>query len=245
MAGIEAWVGRAVVDGAGPYGRLEEVFVGRRSGLPEFGIVGLADRRVAVPLHGASAGADGIALGVRRDQVEEAPAVRGEVDEIPLEAGDRILAHFGVDPEGSPPPAVDAPTPPPSAAAGEDVEITLSEERLQVRTRRVPTERVRMRKRIVTDEVTLTVTVQREELVVEREPLAADGAVGDVPEAVGTGEGAEFVLYAEEPVVERRIVPVERVRVSRGEVTETRQVFDQVRRERFEVEEFPTEEETQ
>lgn len=53
----------------------------------------------------------------------------------------------------------------------DDVAVTRSEERLVVRTEAVPVRRVRIRKVIVSEERTVTVTVRREELRVEEEPL--------------------------------------------------------------------------
>lgn len=237
VPGIEDWVGRDVADARGPYGRIEELFVGRRSGRPEFAIVDIGDRRVAVPLHGAALTGEIVTLGVRREDVATAPSVQGVVDEIPLEVGDRILAQFGLEPGAAP-----LPEPAEADAAGDGAEVTLSEERLAIRKERLPTERVRFRKHVVSEEVTLTVTVEREELVIEREPLAAGEPAGAAPALGDDRDAAEFVLYAEEPVVERRVVPVERVRVRRGEITETRQIVDEVRREHLDVEQTPIEE---
>ena len=98
---------------------------------------------------------------------------------------------------------------------GDDhAEVVRSEERLHVGTLSVPVERVRVRKVVVTEERTVTVTVRREELRVEREPIAP----GDVaPETLAaTDDGprlVDLVLHEERVVVEREVVPVERVRV--------------------------------
>ena len=45
--------------------------------------------------------------------------------------------------------------------------------------------------------------------------------------------GSELVLLEEQPVVEKRLVPYERVRFTKAVVTEERQVADQVRKERI------------
>jgi len=52
-----------------------------------------------------------------------------------------------------------------------DDAMTRSEERLQVGTQRVETGRARLRKRIVTEQVSTTVPVSHDEVVVEREPI--------------------------------------------------------------------------
>ena len=115
----------------------------------------------------------------------------------------------------------------------EHVEVVRSEEELVVGRVRVPTERVRVRKVIETEEVTVTVPLRREVLVVEREPLTGGaplgaGATDDVP--------LELVLREEEPVVSTRAVPVERVRVVKRVVAEERLVVDELRAEQVVLE---------
>lgn len=127
--------------------------------------------------------------------------------------------------------------------AGEDAaEVVLSEEQLVVETERVPAERVRLRKEIVEEEVTLTVVVRRQQLVIDREPVASDEAlVEPARDPLGEDGGMEIVLWAEEPLVTTRTVPVERVRVRRDVVTEEQEITAEVRRERAAVD-HPTEE---
>jgi uncharacterized protein (TIGR02271 family) len=100
----------------------------------------------------------------------------------------------------------------------------------------VPSGRARLRKYIVTEDVTRTVPVEREEVRVEREPITdanRDAAMsgGDLTE-----EEHEVTLRAQEPVVEKRVVPKERVRLDTDTVSEEREVTDEVRRERIETE---------
>ena len=78
-------------------------------------------------------------------------------------------------------------------------------------TERVPAQHVRVRKEIVEEEVTVTVTLRHEELVIEREPIAPRrGARPRPPAAPRLDEPPiEIVLWAEEPVVSTRAVPVE------------------------------------
>ena len=96
------------------------------------------------------------------------------------------------------------------------VEVVLSREELRAAVVHQPTERVRVRREVVTEEVSVTVAVRREVLRVEREEIAPgtrspDEASG--PFAAG-GDGAwEMVLHEERPVVGVEVVPVERVRV--------------------------------
>ncbi len=117
------------------------------------------------------------------------------------------------------------------------VEVVRSEERLAVGTERVPTGRVRVGKRVVTEERTVTVTVRREELYLEEDAAASagQGSLTTGPDH-DTGDALELVLYAEEPVVTTRVVPVERVRVVRHRVTEQVSVPATVAQERIEIE---------
>jgi uncharacterized protein (TIGR02271 family) len=124
--------------------------------------------------------------------------------------------------------------------------VTVSEEQLVVDKASRATGRVHLRKVIVEEEVTLTVTLRREELVIDRIPVD-DSAGVNVERGNGDAqltEGAlEFVLLAEEPVIEKRIVPIERVKVARDTIVEERRISDQVRKERVEVDETPVREE--
>lgn len=247
------WIGARIADADGrPYGSLEEVFVGRTSGRPEFGIVGLdADSgggRVAVPLTRAQQHEDGsLSLGVDPERVLDAPRVQRDVDEIPAGAGRLILDHFGMggadelDDARQDDAHHDGEAETIAFDADEGpADVVRSEEQLVVGTRAEATERVRVRKRVVTEDVTLTVTLRREELVIEREAIAP----GDVPaptEFPLAEEGAEadFVLHAEEPVVTKRVVPVERVRLRRETTTEDVHVTETVRKELVDVDETP------
>jgi len=70
---------------------------------------------------------------------------------------------------------------------------------------------VRVRKRIVTEESTVTVTTRREELVVERRPATESDQVAE--QAPSSSLDHVFTLSAEEVTIHTRIVPRERVRV--------------------------------
>lgn len=114
--------------------------------------------------------------------------------------------------------------------------MTRSEEELHVGTASRETGRARLRKYVVTEEVQQNVPVQREELRVEREPItdANRDAAASGPEI--TEQEHEVTLHAEEPVVEKRVVPQERIRVDKETATDEQEVSEQVRRERIEGE---------
>jgi uncharacterized protein (TIGR02271 family) len=117
-----------------------------------------------------------------------------------------------------------------------DDAMTRSEEELRVGKTRRETGRGRLRKYVVTEDVETSVPVQREEVRVEREPITDENREAamrgpDISEAEH-----EVTLHAEEPVVEKEVVPKERVRLETDTVTEERGVSDEVRKERIEPE---------
>jgi uncharacterized protein (TIGR02271 family) len=116
-----------------------------------------------------------------------------------------------------------------------DNAMTRSEERLNVGTRSQEAGRARLRKYVVTENVTETVPVSREEVRVEREPIT-DANVGNALDGPAISEEEhEVVLHEETPVVEKEAVPVERVRLDKETVTDQATVTEDVRKEEIEV----------
>jgi uncharacterized protein (TIGR02271 family) len=116
-----------------------------------------------------------------------------------------------------------------------DDAMTLSEERVNVGTQRREAGRARLRKYVVTENVTQTVPVTREEVVVEREPIT-DANVGNATSGPDISEEEhEVVLHEESPVVDKTVEPVERVRLGTQETTEQQTVTEQVRKERVDT----------
>lgn len=112
--------------------------------------------------------------------------------------------------------------------------MTRSEEELAIGKSQRETGRARLKKYVVTEEVTESVPLKREEVRVEREPITdsnVDQATsgGDI-----TDEEHEVVLHEEQVVTEKRVVPKERVRLSKDEVVEEQQVSEQIRKEQIE-----------
>jgi len=116
-----------------------------------------------------------------------------------------------------------------------DDAMTLSEERLDVGTRSQEVGRARLRKYVVTENVTQTVPVSHEEVTLQREPIT-DANVGSALDGPAISEEEhEVVLHAETPVVEKEAVPVERVRLDKTTVTEQETVSEGLRKEEIEV----------
>jgi uncharacterized protein (TIGR02271 family) len=116
-----------------------------------------------------------------------------------------------------------------------DDAMTLSEERLNVGTERVEAGRARLRKYVVTENVTETVPVSHEEVRVQREPIT-DANIGNAMDGPAISEEEhEVTLHAERAVVEKEAVPVERVRLDTETVTAEEQVTDTVRKEQVDT----------
>ena len=115
-----------------------------------------------------------------------------------------------------------------------DQAMTRSEEELVVDTVWRPAERVRVRRRVVEEDVTVTVRVRREQLEIVREPVSHYEEPR--PDAGTPVEDLVIVLHEERPVVHTEVVPVERVRVHRYLARAGRRtVAGTVRRERLDI----------
>ena len=175
-----------------------------------------------VPLAEAELHGDNVHVPYPKEVIDDAPRVAADQDLTgPEEA--RLFAHYGLGGAHAR-----------SGSAADGGVVTRSEERLHVGTERVETGRARLRKYVVTETVTQTVPVSHEELRIVREPLQA-GAAG-VPEVTQlTEETHEVVLSAEVPVVQKEVVPVERIRLATETVSGEETVTEQVRKEQVEV----------
>jgi stress response protein YsnF len=148
------------------------------------------------------------------------PAEPGDLDQADMPGAEAVEARgAGQRPAGptNQPPSTSSPSDTP-------VEVVRSEEELRVGRRR-RARRVRLKRYVVTDYVTKTIPVQREEVRLEEEPV--DEPTAGEPtgqprggEAAPTEEGAEVLLREEEVVVQKRVVPRERVRLTKEVVTE-------------------------
>ena len=220
-----------MTSGGDKIGTLEEIYLDTETGEPEWATVrtGLfGAQHTFVPLVEVDHRRGEVVLPYSKDQVKDAPSVDPD-GQLSRDEEDRLYSHYGV--VGSEQPVghdVSGPT--------TDDAMTRSEEELRVGTAKRERGRARLRKYVVTEEVQRTVPVQREEVRVEREPItdANAGQAMDGPEI--SEEEHEVVLHEEEPVVEKRVVPKERVRMGKDTRTDDAQVSEQVRKERIETE---------
>lgn len=127
------------------------------------------------------------------------------------------------------------------------VDVVLMAERAAVAARWQAVERVRIRREVITEEVTVTVSVRREVLRIERQPVdspvGADRATPDASSAAPALTGSaplEVLLSAERPVVAVEVAPYERVRLGVRAVATTTPVCVDLHREVADVEHIST-----
>jgi uncharacterized protein (TIGR02271 family) len=120
-------------------------------------------------------------------------------------------------------------------APATDDAMTRSEEELEVRTVRRQRGRVRLRKYVVTEQVQRTIPLRREEIRIEEAATSAQAGGARAEDAEASGV-EEIVLYKEVPVIEKRVVPAERVRVVKETRTDEARIAAEVRKERIRVE---------
>ncbi len=116
-----------------------------------------------------------------------------------------------------------------------DDAMTRSEERMHVGTAQEEAGRARLRKYVVSENVTQTVPVSHEEVRVEREPISDSSAGKAMDGPAISEEEHEVTLHAERAVVEKEAVPVERVRLDKTTVTDQEEVSADLRKEEIEV----------
>lgn len=218
-------------------GKIGQVYVDNDTGQPSWITVstGLLGKQSFAPLAAAGPSEDGVVLRVGKDVIKDAPNVEDDGQLEPQE--EQALFDYYASYLGSPAPAAAAGTAP-GRGAGDA--MTRSEERLRVGTERVPTGTARLRKYVVTEDVTQTVPVSRDELRVDREPISEQNVEAatsgpDISEAEH-----EVTLHAERPVVGKETVPVERVRLGTEPVAEEQTVSEQIRKEQVELDETDT-----
>jgi uncharacterized protein (TIGR02271 family) len=243
--------GRTLVDHEGQkIGKVDDLYYDQQGGQPEWALVNtglFGTKKAFVPIRGASPTGEDVQVPISKDQVKSAPHVDDD-DALSEEEERGLFEHYGVPytTEGSTTATGTPADGPERGGPGGDVSgpntdeaMTRSEEELHVGTATRERGRVRLRKYVVTENVTRTVPVQREEVRIEREPIT-DANVGDATSGPAISqEEHEVVLHEEEPVVEKRAVPKERVRLDTETVTEEREISEEVRKERIDVEDGP------
>jgi len=219
-------------------GTVKEIYQDEGTGKPEWatvagGLFGIKSH--FVPLAGASPEGEDVRVPVSKEQVKDAPSIDPD-GELSEQEEQRLFEHYGVPytSEGSTTARAEPAARP--GAEGGDEAMTRSEEELQVGTAQRERGRARLRKYVVTEEVQQTVPVRREEVRVEREPITDDNVDAAMSGPEISEAEHEVVLHEEQPVVEKRTVPKERVRLEKDTQVDEHEVSEEVRKERIESE---------
>lgn len=113
--------------------------------------------------------------------------------------------------------------------AGEQT-VQLREEELHARKQPVQTGQVNVRKEVVTEQRTIEVPVEREEVVIERRPVSGAAGSGDL-----RAEEIRIPVKEEQVRVEKEAVVKEEVSVGKRKVQDTQKVSGTVRKEELRV----------
>ena len=261
---IQQVIGTTAVDADGDkIGKISEVYLDDETGRPEWATVhtGLfGTKETFLPLAQADLSGDQLRFPYDKSKVKDAPKVDADGHLSPQEEQE-LYRYYGLG-NGTDTTVTDTTTGTAGVAGtagragtggrtdhtGEagvvgrdtsgpttDNAMTRSEERLNVGTRSEEVGRALLRKYVVTENVTETVPVSREEVRVEREPIT-DANMGNAMDGPAISEEEhEVTLRAERPVVEKEAVPVERVRLDKETVTDQERVSADVRKEEIEV----------
>lgn len=120
-----------------------------------------------------------------------------------------------------------------SGAQTEEAHLRLHEEQLAISKREVGAGEVDIHKRVHEQHVSQTVSVRREEVIVERRPLSG---IADPNYRISSqDETMRVPLYREEIVTEKRVVPTEEVIVRKKEVVDQQTVGATLRSEHLET----------
>ena len=237
------FAGATVVDQDGDkIGKVGQVYLDDQSGEPAWVTVqtGLfGTKETFVPVSGSSTSNGGLTVPYSKDQVKGAPSVDPDGHLSPEES-DELYRYYSLDSasgrgvrdddrrdmagdRGVQGHDTSGPT--------TDDAMTRSEERLNVGTRNEEVGRARLRKYVVTEQVTQTVPVSHEEVRIEREPITDGNRDAATSGKDLSSEEHEVTLHAERPVVEKEAVPVERVRLGTETVRDDQQVTEEIRKE--------------
>ncbi|MDQ1701325.1 MAG: hypothetical protein QOF57_577 [Frankiaceae bacterium] len=230
-------------------GEVGQVLVDTATGAPEWVSVQtglLGNRQTLVPITEATLGSGELTVPFTKDQIKAAPNIAPDQD-LSQEEESRLYAHYGVS-------YSDAPSPSGLPETGQgmtgresrdmgdfesgrprtnDDAMTRSEEQVRVGTEKVQTGVARLRKYVETEQVNVPVTVTKEKVRLETEPIT-DANRDDAMAGPEISEGEhEVTLTEERPVVAKETVPVERVRLEKDTVAEEQNVSETVRKERI------------
>jgi uncharacterized protein (TIGR02271 family) len=240
MTDAYEWRDRTVVGSDGEkIGTVDEVYLDTQSGEPEWlsvntGLFGM--KSSFVPLQGAQPSGEDVRVAYTKDEVKDAPGITPD-EELNDSEERELWGYYGLE-YNTGGVAGEAREPVGHDVSGPETDdaMTRSEEELKVGKREREGGRARLRKYVVTENVTETVPVRKEKAVLEHEPITEGNVDAATSGPAISDEEHEVVLSEEEVVVEKKAVPKERVRLGKETVTDEEQVSEEVRKERIEAE---------
>ena len=215
-------------------GKVGTVYLDDGSGRPEWvtaktGLFGRSE--TFIPLAQGNVQGQEIQVPYDQETVKDAPRLEDPEGHLSQDQEKELYRYYGLEPSAQ------------AGTVGHDVSgpttdeaMTRSEEQLRVGTERVESGKARLRKYVVTEDVTRTVPVSHEEVRVDREPVTDANRSQAMAGGEITEEEHEVTLHAERPVVAKETVPVERVRMDTDTVTEEAEISESVRKEQIEAE---------
>ncbi|MGY1843769.1 DUF2382 domain-containing protein [Modestobacter sp. SYSU DS0875] len=254
---IQTVIGTTAVDADGDkLGKVGQVYLDDQTGRPEWATVStglFGTSETFVPLAEAQLADGALRVPYQKAKVKDAPRMDADSGHLSPDEEAELYRYYGVGTGTD----TDTATGYTDTTAGRtegfddtnrhgttghdtsgpttDDAMTRSEEQLRVGTQQVETGKARLRKYVVTENVTTTVPVSHEEVRLEREPITDANREAALDGPAISEEEHEVVLHAERPVVDKEAVPVERVRLDTETVTGEETVSDSVRKEQIEA----------
>ena len=252
---IQSLTGGNAVDSEGSkIGSVGQIYLDDQSGQPEWvtvktGLFGTSE--TFIPLRDAQVDGQDLKLPYTKSKIKDAPRMSDADEHLDVAQEQKLYEYYGLD-YGTPSAGGNEDTSRgdedrrdragEAGVVGQDTSgpttdeaMTRSEERLHVGTEKRETGRARLRKYVVTENVTTTVPVSREEVRVVREPITEANRGDAMSGGDLTEEEHEVTLHEEVPVVQKETVPVERVKLDTETVTGEQEVTEEVRKEQIET----------
>lgn len=237
--GIQELIGHKLIDQDGhSVGKIGQVYRDDQTQEPTWVTVhtGMFGHQESfVPLVGAEVTEQDLRVPFSKKMIKDSPRFETGGHLSPEQEA-QLYEHYGVRPKVPGPRGdVEGVAEQERAQQKEETSMTVSEERARIGVERTESGHARVHKTVEREEFEQDVPVRREELRIEREPVTGEEQAAAM-DRIGE-QDQEITLHEERAVVGKEEVPVERVRISKEEVTDTERVKGELRKEHLEVEE--------
>lgn len=250
---IDRIIGAKVIDTTGDkIGSVGQVFLDDRTNQPTWVTVNtglFGTKETFIPLQGATQNGDDLQVAYEKNLVKDAPNIDVDSGHLSPQEEAELYRYYGLG--GN------------TAQAGEyqageytdvdhnanvhgtadqahlhdgQIDATAHEERLKVGTEERQAGQARIRKYLTTEHQQVTVPVEKERLVVDRQPAEGHAVAGGIDHHGTETIDETITLREERPVVGKETVETEHVRIGKEQVTEQHTVEGEVAREHIEVE---------